>query len=87
MRLSSGVAMAVTQATAAALIQPLAQKLPHATGTAIKRKKKKRKETHTSTFGTAVLEKREAISRQTYCKIPLSPQGCININIFFLEEK
>ena len=43
MRLSSGVAMAVTQATAAALIQPLAQKLPHATGTAIKRKKKKKK--------------------------------------------
>ena len=39
MWLGSGVAMAVAQATAAAPIQPLAQELPYATGTAIKRKK------------------------------------------------
>ena len=34
------VAMAVAQASAVAQIQPLAQELPHATGAALKRKKK-----------------------------------------------
>ena len=39
MQLRSGVAGAVTQATAAALIHPLAWELPHAAGVAVKKKK------------------------------------------------
>ena len=38
MQLRSGVAGAVTQATAAALIHPLAWELPHAAGVAVKKK-------------------------------------------------
>ena len=41
MRLRSGVALAVASAAVAALIRPLAQELPYATGVAIKRKKSK----------------------------------------------
>ena len=40
MQLRSRVAKAVAQASAAALIQPLAWKLPYATGVAMERKKK-----------------------------------------------
>ena len=40
MQLRSGVAVAVAQASTAALILPLAQELSYATGGAIKRKKK-----------------------------------------------
>ena len=40
MCLRSTVATAVAQASAVAQIQPLAQELPHATGAALKRKKK-----------------------------------------------
>ena len=43
MCLGSSVAVAVAQASAAALIQPLAQELPHATGVTVKRKRKKGK--------------------------------------------
>ena len=42
MQLGSGVAMAVTQASAAVLIQPLAGELPHSTSASIKRKEKKK---------------------------------------------
>ena len=38
-----GVDVAVTQATSAALIRPLAQELPYATGAALKRKINSRK--------------------------------------------
>ena len=41
MRLRSGI-MAVARLAVAALIQPLNQKLPYATGAALKRKKKKK---------------------------------------------
>ena len=42
MRLRSGIAVAVTQLAAAAPIQPLAWKPPHATHAAVKAKKKKK---------------------------------------------
>ena len=41
MWLGSGVTLPVVQVTLAALIQPLAQELPHAPSVAIKRKKKR----------------------------------------------
>ena len=44
MQLGSGVAMAMTQATDAAPIQPLAQELPCATDAAIKRETKQNKQ-------------------------------------------
>ena len=41
--LGSHIAVAVVQLAAAALIRPLAQKLPYAAGTALKKKRRKRK--------------------------------------------
>ena len=43
MQLRLGIAVAVAQAPAATLIQPLAQELPYATGATLKRKKRERK--------------------------------------------
>ena len=41
MKLGSGVAMAVAQASAAAPVQPLSWEFPYDAGVALKRKKKK----------------------------------------------
>ena len=50
MGLRSGIAVVVVQASAAALIQPLAWELPNATGAAIKRRKEKKKKHHILDF-------------------------------------